>query len=496
MDHLPTKQNFIMFISLVVIGVATGLALFTGHFLPAVLTLLVIATAVIFAGFRPLRHDLSIILLMLFTFLVDSPWGRAFYDWDTFTKPPGHFLLSSMHKSLGISGLSVSIFEALSLCLALGYWFKGYWRENSQDQRFKLMALSGMLLPLAAAFGVTQGLLRGNDLGSALTQTRALVTLPVWMFLGWCLGQRSQQGMTVITVMTVLVWDMVIKSLQGLYLYFVVWGGQMTNHEYIIEHLTSDYLLSAALFLLALLLCKPRGSVPRTLLILPLPVVMTAYLLNHRRSSMVGLVFSLVLILLAMPKGWLRFYSRRLIAAATLAGGFILITWTMDGPLGFLAHTVRSIIIAKSESSRDYRIAENLNLYAGLSQNILLGLGLGRRFDITHKMDDISVYYADFNLVPHNTLLFLWAFIGPVGIAAFATFMVTNMSVIVRLTRQQPFDARWIVAALAFTMLIRWSVYVYSDLGLTEVRSLALLGLVLGSVWRMTPTSLVYGGDL
>ena len=90
-------------------------------------------------------------------------------------------------------------------------------------------------------------------------------------------------------------------------------------------------------------------------------------------------------------------------------------------------------------------------------------------------------------------MIFLWAFIGPIGIAAYATFIVVNLAIATRVMRHRTYDLAWLSALLSFTMIIRWSVYVYSDLGLIEVRSLALLGLFLGTVWRLAPHRFAYG---
>ena len=468
-------------------AIAIGSTLLVTESVPFLFGILCLVSILFFIAYlSPSYPELAPLALLWAAFFVDSPWGRAFYNWDPFTKPLGHLLLSAMHKSLGLNGVSISIFEASSMTLALAYWLNGSWRDRPGSQLFWPMIWVALIIPLAALFGIAQGMARGNDLGLALTQTRALASLPIWFFIGWSLGKNTRFG--ILTLITITA-DMLFKCAQGLYFYLVVWNNKPENPEYIIEHLSSDYIASAIFFLIFAAIWIHREIYARSIILLTLVLLTSAHILNHRRSSMIGIALTLALSTFVVPTHWVRRNFKYIAISALLTSVLVTATWNMQGPLGFLAHTFKSVLIAKVESSRDYRIAENLNLYAALSSNILLGVGLGTRFPIVYKMANISVFYSDFDLIPHNTLIFLWTFIGPIGITAFAVFVVANMILLIRVIRRCRDTMILIIALVAFTMLVRWCVFVYSDLGLIEVRSLALLGVTLGNVWRLEPQS-------
>jgi hypothetical protein len=435
------------------------------------------------------RHPEGIPLVLVFSaFIFDAPWGRAFYDYTPMTETMGGLFFSSMAKSLGIPGMSVSIFEGASIGLAALMFYRRRYRDTppskASQHDFQAAMWVAIAIPAAAAFGVAQGVARGNDLGSALTQTRAMISLPVWFFIGWCLGTSPR---VIARALLVVSGCMLVKSLQGLYVYWRVWGRDMGEHIFLIEHLTSDYILTAALFLTGLVVWYLRDPIVRLGILALIAPMGAAFALNNRRSAIVGLVFSLAFGVLAMPRGYLLRHSAK-IGGVILAGVlYLTVTWEMEGPLGFPSRAIESIVFAEKESSRDYRDLENSNLYAGLEGNVLLGMGFGTRFPLVFKMDDISSVYANFDLIPHNTMIFLWAFVGPVGIAAFAAFIAMNMAMVTRIVRAGSMGLREILALVGLTMIVRWSVFVYSDIGLLEIRSLALLGLVLGGLWRMAP---------
>ena len=69
-----------------------------------------------------------------------------------------------------------------------------------------------------------------------------------------------------------------------------------------------------------------------------------------------------------------------------------------------------------------YRQIEDFNLMYAVKQFPIMGQGFGSRFESVIPLPDISFTYELFDAIPHNTLLFLWCFAGPLALAGFFRF--------------------------------------------------------------------------
>ena len=207
------------------------------------------------------------------------------------------------------------------------------------------------------------------------------------------------------------------------------------------------------------------------------------FLLNDRRAALVGLGLSGASLLLAMPKSlWRKIWPHAALGTLGLAT-FLALTWNAAGTVGFAARTIKSLS-DPNESSAGYRRIENANLLSAVEHQPLTGIGFGRRFDLVYPMPDISGIYSEFDLIPHNTLLFIWTFAGPLGMAAFATFMSISIGVALRTMRAGQDIERSVLAALSAIVIIKGLAYVFADLGLREVRLLSFVGLIGGANFR------------
>ena len=163
---------------------------------------------------------------------------------------------------------------------------------------------------------------------------------------------------------------------------------------------------------------------------------------------------------------------------------FIVATWKSEGPIGFVGKTIRDFLFSES-ATPTYRSIENYNLFQGVIDNPIFGWGFGMRFPIVMPMPDISVVYSDFDLIPHNTLVYLWAFGGTFAIAAISTLVAINLAAATRLFRLNSDIMIKVIGLVCFTISIRWLVYTYSDIGLLEQRILALMAFAAGGCWKL-----------
>ncbi len=97
-------------------------------------------------------------------------------------------------------------------------------------------------------------------------------------------------------------------------------------------------------------------------------------------------------------------------------------------------------------------------------------------------MVNISSVYKDYDLIPHNTLLYLWAYGGPISMGLLALFGVFSLTTSIRYARSSSNFSGFFVGVFVGMLVIRWLVNTMADLGLTEVRYLMLVGLTTGGI--------------
>jgi hypothetical protein len=306
--------------------------------------------------------------------------------------------------------------------------------------------------------------------------------LLLWSYVGFALARRVEDFDAIFGAVAAA---MVLKAVQGLWVYAVVLGGELGDREYLIDHLASFFMAIAMAYLAGRWLLGRRHvwhdvGLAGALALLGLP-----YLVNDRRASFLGVGLSAVLLLLPLRRRIRPGHLAGLTLAALLAAVLLAATWGMPGPLGIPARTLASIV-DEQDGSNNYRKLENHNLYQEIMAAPLTGLGFGKRFRKDVPMPDISSIFPLWDLLPHNSLLGFWAFAGPLGAAALATFLAAFALVSSRFMRYGCARGR-LVGALLLLTLVTWSVYVTFDIGLQEIKPQLLLGLLFGMAVRLVP---------
>ncbi len=416
-------------------------------------------------------------LLILFgaALFLDIPASRAYYEHNAWTEQLGRYLFHGIHEVYKIP-LSFTLFEVLSYAAAgliLVRW-------GSQRSRFwLLLALSAMIIPLACAFGAMTGVLRGNTLSLAFSQLHFIPMIPVWMVIGYYLGTRPIE---LIRAARILFWVCIWRSLYAIYVFLFVYSGTMGTREFLIDHASSSFL-AVGLGYAAL-----QGFTNRhrwnVLLFYSLAVflMLWPYLLNDRRTSFVGLLAVGVLLPLILPLGFrlrLRLAWRWAMVFGLLA---LFAKATLSQDAGSIGGALRSLGTEQFEQL-DYRQIENYNLMIGVIETPLLGLGFGRRFPQAVPLADISFSFELFDAIPHNTMLFMWTFAGPLGIAALVTASTFIMTIISRVGIQARTRRELMLAMLGLIALLQWIMYVSFDMGLLESRISMLLGVFAGGLF-------------
>lgn len=424
---------------------------------------------------KPSMLPRAILILLGLALFLDIPAARAYNEHKAWTAQLGRLLFHGINEVYGIP-LSFTLFEVISYGLAGLIMIR--W-GTQRSRLWMILAFSAFLVPVACALGTLIGILRGNVLSLAFSQLHFVPMIPVWMVIGYYLGMRP---VLLQKAARLLFWVCVWRSVYGLYVFLVVYGGRMGTREYLIDHASSGFL-AVALGYAGFQGFVQRADRSKFLAYVGAFVLMLwPYILNDRRTSFVGLMAALMLLPFILPRAFrlrLRSTFRWALMAVVLMVSYKVVFSKAPAKLG--AREYGSDMIGVE--NLDYRQIENYNLMIGVIERPLLGLGFGTRFPQAVPLPDISFSFDLYNAIPHNTLLYLWTFAGPFGIAALMTASCFMMLVITRVGQLARSQRELLLAFLGLIVLAQWGMYVSFDMGLLESRTSMLMGVFTGGLF-------------
>ncbi|HYX35614.1 MAG TPA: O-antigen ligase family protein [Oligoflexus sp.] len=451
-----------------------------GNLVPGMIVLLGYTAFIV----APLTFHVStekwIVVLIFMMTLLDIPSARPYYEHLALTEILGAFLFDPIKRVIGIP-LPFTFFEFFSYYLVLWIIFKGRFRGSSQ---FQVLLLVGCAIPAAAWFSAILGVPRGNSLAVAYTQIRFIGLMAAWSFIGFYLAKNLHdmwRGMQAILMATLL------KSLYGLAVFFFIFGGALIKREYLIDHLSSFLMATGLFFIFGNLFFRKLSTVSLIPWLLAAFIITIPYLINDRRASFLGVMIAMGLLPLVISRQKFKKIFWPLVFSVPLVGALALFKAAggkdQASLLGIVAH-----VFAGKSGRIDYREIENFNLYFSVINNPLLGLGFGRPFPIILPMPDISFVFKGFDLIPHNSVLYIWAFAGPLGMAALGVTLVVPLIACIKLMKTAEDVRVQILALVAYTVVIGWFCFANFDMGLLDSRAQGLFGLFIGAALSLFDT--------
>lgn len=341
---------------------------------------------------------------------------------------------------------------------------------------------------IAVALGAeVHGLAAGGDLKTSLWELRPQVYgFLMFLLTAALLEDRIQlKRLGVVFLLAVFV-----KAVIGDFRYFVTLHGEIGAQLTVLGHEDSYFFsMFIAAALASLIWIKDRRLV--TMLTIGSAVSLIALLANSRRIGIFALVGALAVI------GVLAFkYEPALrkrvawtgVILALLAAGFIASAWDKQyGIQAQLVRPIRSLVDpnARDFSSDQYRTAETANLQLTYRTNPLLGVGFGSPFLIVYPMANIADLYPLWNVIPHNTLMWVEMRMGTVGMVAFWGWI--GFAVLQGFSVFDRRRDRLVRAAAAFVLagIVAEIAVAYADLQLESYRNLIFLGASLGILNRL-----------
>jgi hypothetical protein len=286
-----------------------------------------------------------------------------------------------------------------------------------------------------------------------------------------------------------------LKGLQGLYIYLILYHGNLEGHDLIMSHEESYFF--AALLLLTVIFCLYYRYRPQLIACLCVaPAVLLSLVANQRRTDyialLVGIAFAWAVIFLLKPKAR-RALLTGMIIFGTLITIYILIFSHVSGTLGSPARSIIGIFIPTAGDSRDvlsnlYRDYENTDLIY-TAKRYPLGLGFGKTFLQPKSLE--STYpgvrgddpYYDY--IPHNTIYWVWVDLGPIGFFAFWFLIGSIMIQGCFIARQLKDSYLQVVAIYIIAIAVMEVIVAFADYQLYFYRNVIDLGLLSGLLVKL-----------
>ena len=395
--------------------------------------------------------------------------------------------LNNANSSAGISGIPITPAEILMLTVILIWVFQAVSTRSLVLPKGPLVTAYLLFAVVLVGAEVHGMLSRGNYLNS-LWELRP----QAYGFVAFILAATLVKDRGDLRRLVYLFFATVgIKAALSLFRYFVTLQRKTAGLESIMAHEESYFF---AVFLIAVAAAVLWYAHRRQLwpLLALTPLVALALVVNQRRAGDLAAAAALVVVVVLAIRFNSAVSRERLIflsfVAALAMSVFLLVFWNHTyGTIGELVRPYRSLFEPdpRDASSNLYRLAENANILVTTRLSPLVGIGFGLPMRVVYPMADISLIYPLWNIIPHNTLLWIGMRMGAVGNMTF--FGLIGMGVLTA-TRQLAIRKDPLlraVAACAVAAIAAELVQGDLDLQLDSFRNLIFLGALLGVLHRM-----------
>ncbi len=420
-------------------------------------------------------------LMWIADYLPESPqsnmWNSPFY-------PIGQFLFLNLSAITGISALRVPGLDFTALMLILIALYRRATRSKIDEKSASVRTLSALLVlqvltvvaldiwgvntevAVVNADGLAMALPRQGDFNESLWQLRQLLLLPMFAFL--MLYAFPCKAADLRQMARVAITAACVKSLVGLFFLYYFVRGSGFPVEYTTSH--SDTLLFVPLLAMqfAWMFEKKTKQTYRDLLKW-LPLVTWGMLANDRRIAYVSLGGCFLTIVLMQPwNSAKRTLLRNLLVLSPAILAYIVVGWNAgeESKVFFGSQLVKSIIKGdQAQAGADYRDIENFDVLYTWSENPILPLGFGHKFDEPVKLPDISVAMPTYQFHPHNTILWMWTIGGMFGFFGMFAPLVCAVFLAARSFRFATAPIDRVAALTVISMVIAHLNQCFGDMG-------------------------------
>ncbi|HEX9052735.1 MAG TPA: O-antigen ligase family protein [Anaeromyxobacter sp.] len=449
--------------ALLAIGLATAwAALAVGH--PGATAAPVLAAALAWAAWKaPMRASAGILVLLV---LALDGSENANGLWHSPLAPLGDLVHHSVQwifpaaRGIPLTGTEV----AIALLLAAAAWrrSRGERPAGPAAPPRAVAWVAGLYLG-AIAVAAAVGVARGGSLEVAVWQTRPLLLTAALFFV----FQAALRGrFDEVHVGRIVVAAALVRALLAAWVRWVVVPRSGAGFvEYATDH-GDSMLFTVACALVVAYLLERRGRARAWTAAVVLPVLLLGIQANGRRTAWLQLALGLlVFLVVARGAAWRRQLGRAALAAAPLVLLYGLAGWSSEAAVFHPVRVVRSVVDATVDRSTWDRKVEDWNLAMSMRDHPLLGRGFGEEWTEYYRGDEVEQIFWRYKTQPHNQILGLLLFAGPLGFVGIWAPLALLVLVAVRAyPRARNPEQRAAALAAAATALVV-AVQCFSDLG-------------------------------
>ena len=219
------------------------------------------------------------------------------------------------------------------------------------------------------------------------------------------------------------------------------------------------------------------------------PVVLS-FLVNQRRAGNLALILGVAFIIV-MAFFLLRAQRKQLLIGclliAVISPIYFAATWTSKSIIAEPTRAIRSLVYpeGRDTTSNLSREIEALDLKYNIQGSPIIGRGYGRSiiFFIPILGQNYDFYFWD--IVPHNTILWVWMRLGVVGFSAF--WFMSGRGIVHSLLVAKNARDKYIQSTAIFGVIsmLTWLLMATFDMGLVDFREMILVGAMMGIVSRL-----------
>jgi hypothetical protein len=352
---------------------------------------------------------------------------------------------------------------------------KGRQETTAVLDRLVIVALATVIMLLVYGIGI-----RGGDFKQSLWQFRQILWLPVviWLF-GYAL-RGAQDFQRIVNWMLLAA---CVKILPGVIFFFKV--ARPLGFEPATLYSHNDSILFVVCILALLIRFLHDVSWKNGLLFTVVGSwIMLGNVLNNRRLSFVGFAVGLLLIVLTLRGPSKKAVRKALVVLAPLIAVYLIVGQNRSGTFFKPARQIMSVT-NQEDSSSGTRDIENFNLIVTLKPNKLLGNGWGHEYIELVRADDISVFFAQYRFIAHNSVLWLWTIGGLIG---FSIIWMQLVAGVFFARRAYLFARNPLEQSTAMTALVIMSTYMmqaWGDMGVIAPTATLTVALAIAAAAKL-----------
>jgi hypothetical protein len=320
--------------------------------------------------------------------------------------------------------------------------------------------------------------LNGGSFADSLWQVRQPLWLPC---LALAVSVASTQPGAITRLKRAVVISALVKSVEAILFYATVVKPKGLDLLYVTTH-SDTVLWSTALAMLVSDWFEHRTRATRRNLTLYSIPMLLAMVFNNRRTVWVIVFASLAFIVAVAHRPVKRQLARLLVLLSPLLLAYIVVGMSpgAGSPVFKPVKMIRSVVI-QDDASSSTRDIENLNLVVTMRQRPLIGMGFGHPYiELVVAYDVTKGGFTNYQYIPHNSFLGLWAFTGLFGPAAYFLPMLVANYYAINSRRRSPRPATRSAAAWSVCAVIAYLVQAWSDMGMQDWTSITCAALGMG----------------